>query len=105
MIELPLGLYLRRSVGIPALAAVAMLVAAAARWLCDPLPPWARLSITTVALVGVFFILLAYIEGISPRSVMKAVKGEEGQAGENQLAPATDLANDEDRSGSQRGRE
>lgn len=76
LLRLRLGEYLRRSMGIPAVAAVAMLASAGARWLADPLVPWARLLIAAAVLAAVFFVLLAYREGISPRSVMRALKEE-----------------------------
>ena len=80
LLELPLREYLRRSMGIPVLAAVAMGAAAGARWLVGGAPAWVRLSATTTVMVGVFFVLLAYFEGISPRSVMLAIKGDKPAA-------------------------
>ncbi len=76
LLELPLRQYLRRSMGIPALAAVAMSAAALARWMVVGAPAWVRLGVTTTVMVGIFFVLLAYLEGISPRSVMRAIKGD-----------------------------
>lgn len=76
LLDLPLGTYLRRSIGIPALAAVGMAAAGAMRFVVEPLHPALRLGITAATMTGVFFVLLAYVEGISPRSVVKAIKGE-----------------------------
>lgn len=77
VMELPLREYLRRSLGIPALAAVAMGASAAVHWAMNPLPAAVRLIATAVVMVGLFLVLLAYKEGISPRSVMRALKGDE----------------------------
>jgi len=76
LIQLRLSEYLRRSMGIPAVALVGMLASAGVRWLVDPLPPAARLLICAATLAGVFFVLLAYLEGISPRSIVRALKDE-----------------------------
>ncbi|HUH04488.1 MAG TPA: lipopolysaccharide biosynthesis protein [Kofleriaceae bacterium] len=75
LLELPLRTYLRRSLGIPLLAVVAMAAAATARWALLDAHPVLRLSVTTAVMATVFFVLLAYREGISPRSVIKAIRG------------------------------
>jgi uncharacterized membrane protein YhhN len=76
VLELSLGEYLRRAVGIPALAAVAMAAGAGVRWLAADAPSWVRLTLVSATMAGLFFLLLAYREGISPRSVFRAVKGD-----------------------------
>ncbi|HTM20804.1 MAG TPA: oligosaccharide flippase family protein [Kofleriaceae bacterium] len=76
VMELRLRDYLRRSLGIPALAAVAMLASAGVHWATQPLPAGVRLASTALVMVGLFLVLLAYKEGISPRSVMRSIKGD-----------------------------
>jgi O-antigen/teichoic acid export membrane protein len=76
LLELPIGAYLKRSAGIPALALVAMGAAAGVRYFIEPLHPVVRLVGTAGTMVAVFFVLLALFEGISPRSVMRAIKGD-----------------------------
>lgn len=79
LLGLRLREYLRRTIGIPACAAVAIGAAATAKWLAAPAPPWLRLIIATAVMVGLFLSLLAYTQGISPRSVTRAIKGEPPQ--------------------------
>jgi hypothetical protein len=59
---------------VPLCAAAAGAVAAGAAWLARPLPGPARLAAAAVALLGVFALLLAYTQGISPRSVRRALR-------------------------------
>jgi teichuronic acid exporter len=76
VMDLRLRDYLRRSLGIPVLAAVAMLVSAGVHWAMQSLPAGVRLGSTAVVMVGLFLTLLAFKEGISPRSVIKSLKGD-----------------------------
>jgi len=76
LIRLRLVVYLRRSMGIPALAAAAMAASAGVRWAADPLPPVVRLLLAAATLATVFFVLLAYLEGISPRAIARALRDE-----------------------------
>jgi teichuronic acid exporter len=75
-LELGAGSYLRQVIGIPACAAVAMGIGALARWAALPLPPTARLFVVGAVMLLVLGLLLAYTQGISPRSVARAVRGE-----------------------------
>jgi O-antigen/teichoic acid export membrane protein len=75
VLDLPLATYLRRTLGIPLWASVAMGLAAGARWLVIDLHPAIRFGVAATVMTSVFFLLLAYREGISPRSVAKAIKG------------------------------
>jgi O-antigen/teichoic acid export membrane protein len=88
LLGLPLREYLRRTIGIPACAVVAMSLAAGAKWLVAGGPPWLRLLVASAVMVGVFFALLAYTQGISPRSVARAVKGEQPQVPPPPTPPA-----------------
>ncbi len=76
LLELKLWTYLRQSIGIALIALLTIAVSAGVRWLATDLPVWARFSLPTVTMVGIFFVLLAYFEGISPRSVVRAIKGD-----------------------------
>jgi PST family polysaccharide transporter len=76
VLDLRLRDYLRRSLGIPVLAAIAMLASAGVHWAMQPLAPGPRLGATAVVMVGLFLTLLAFKEGISPRSVIKSLKGD-----------------------------
>lgn len=68
--------YVRRVVGIPACAIAAMLVSLCVRWvIADHVPPLVSLLVCGTIMVGLFLVLLAYTQGISPRSVALAVKG------------------------------
>jgi len=76
LLELPLKTYLERAAGIPAMAVLAMLPGAGVHYLIASLHPALRLGITAVTVAGIFFVLLAYVEGISPRSVTRAIRGD-----------------------------
>ncbi|MBI4508245.1 MAG: oligosaccharide flippase family protein [Deltaproteobacteria bacterium] len=78
-IGLPAMAYLRRVMGIPGCTAVALGVGAVIRWGTRgwaPLPRLAAIAGVTMGLIGV---LLAYLQGISPRAVVRAL-GEKGGA-------------------------
>lgn len=68
--------YLRRIAGIPACALLAAAICAGVHRLAQPLPAGARLAASTLVMVGVFFVALARWEGISPRAVARALRGE-----------------------------
>jgi hypothetical protein len=53
-----------------------MLASAGVHWALQPLPPGIRLGGTALVMVGLFFTLLAYKEGISPRSVIRSLRGD-----------------------------
>lgn len=75
-IQLKASEYLRRIIGIPICAAVAMGIAAGAKMLLAPAPALVRLIAASLIMVGVFFVLLARFEGISPRGVKRAIEGK-----------------------------
>ncbi len=67
--------YLKRTMGIPLCAALAIIPGAGARWLVAPLEPWARLLLVAAVTMGALGVLLAYLQGISPRTIRAAMKG------------------------------
>ncbi len=76
LLDLPLATYLKRSAGIPAMAVLAMLPGAGVHYLVAGMGPALRLGATAATVAGLFFVLLAYVEGISPRSVVRAIRGD-----------------------------
>lgn len=68
--------YLRRIAGIPLCAAAAGSLAAAVHWIAAGLPALASLAASSATMIASFLLLLAYTQGISPRSVAMAVKGQ-----------------------------
>lgn len=75
-IDLSAGEYLRRVAGIPVCAVIAMVASAGVRWLVvDAVPPLLSLLLAGSVMVGLFLLLLAYTQGISPRRVAQAIKG------------------------------
>jgi O-antigen/teichoic acid export membrane protein len=75
-LELRLGTYLRRVGGIPLCTAAAMGIGALVRWATLDLTPSLRFGLVTGSVVAVLSLLLAYTQGISPRAVARALKGE-----------------------------
>lgn len=73
--ELSWRTYLRRTMGIPICAALSLVPGYAMSWLVRPLVPGARLALISVATLGSLGLMLAYFQGISPRSVKAAMKG------------------------------
>src|SRR5262249_9013622 len=74
VIDLPPARYLRRVAGIPICAVPAMLAGLGARAL---VPDWAagpRLALVAAVTVGALGLLLARFQGISPRSVVRALR-------------------------------
>jgi O-antigen/teichoic acid export membrane protein len=82
--------YIRRVAGIPACAALAM----GAGWLAGRLgESWAanvRFAGSAACVVAVFGLSLAYLQGISPRSIARAVRGESTAADSGDLAAVAD---------------
>lgn len=76
-IDLGARAYLRRTMGIPACAAVAIAAALLMRWALSSAAPWISLVACTAVMAGLYLMLLAYAQGISPRSIKRALKGEE----------------------------
>ena len=67
--------YLRRVMGIPGCALIAVGVGLLARWQGDSLPRLVRLLLVTAVIVATFLTTLAYWQKISPRSIYRAIKG------------------------------
>ncbi len=68
--------YLRRIGGIPGCALLAAPVGLAANWLTRGLPALPRLLIVAAATLVTLFTLLSYLQGISPRSIVRAISGK-----------------------------
>jgi O-antigen/teichoic acid export membrane protein len=68
--------YLRRVAGIPLCTGLAMIPAALTRWGLGEAPVAIRFTATASVMVVAFFVLLAYLQGISPRAIKRAVKGD-----------------------------
>lgn len=82
------GEYVKRIIGIPISAAIAAVVSAGVRWfIVDHVPPLVSFVVSGSIMVGLFMLLLAYTQGISPRSVALAVKGKPTAAAEADAAP------------------
>jgi teichuronic acid exporter len=76
-LELSAGAYVRKVIGIPICATIAMLASAGVRWLVLPhVPPLVSLLVTGAVMMGLFLLLLGFTQGISPRSVTRAIKGK-----------------------------
>ncbi len=75
LLRLPLLGYVRQIWGVVACAAIAIGASAGTRWLAIPLPTALRLVLSMTALLSTFFMLLAYWQGIGPKSVRAALKG------------------------------
>jgi O-antigen/teichoic acid export membrane protein len=78
LLDLDATEYLRRVIGIPGCAALAAAAAGGVHFLAAPLSPGLRLALATATLLAVFFPALALWQGISPRSVIAAIRGHEG---------------------------
>ncbi len=74
-IGLSASMYVRRIGGIPACAVGALLVGLAARLLLASAPAGIRLGVIVASTLLVLGVLLAYLQGISPRSVGRALRG------------------------------
>jgi O-antigen/teichoic acid export membrane protein len=74
-LHLSIWRYLRAIVGVPLCIAGASIVAIAARWLAADLTPGPRLLIVTAALLAALAALLARFEGITPRSILRSIRG------------------------------
>jgi O-antigen/teichoic acid export membrane protein len=67
--------YLKRVMGIPGCALIAMGVGWGVRWLVQPLPYGLRLLLVAAAFLAVLGVLLAYLQGISPRTIALSLRG------------------------------
>jgi O-antigen/teichoic acid export membrane protein len=85
-VELDAVTYLQRTLGIPACTVAAMGLAALARLAVSAQAPALRLAVTTGVLLGVLGVLLAYLQGISPRSVAQALEGKPSKTAEESAA-------------------
>jgi O-antigen/teichoic acid export membrane protein len=72
--DLRLSVYLRRTMGIPACAAVGGAAATVVSLVAEPLGRLLHLGVTALVLFGTTFVLLAYFQGISPRRIGHALK-------------------------------
>lgn len=88
-IELSALTFLRRTLGIPACTAAAMGAAALVRLAVAEQAPIVRLITTTGVLLGVLGLLLAYLQGISPRSVLQSLKSDAPPPATPEAAKAT----------------
>lgn len=75
-LSLSLWTYVRKIVGIPVCAAIAMGLSAGALYVASPLPIAVRFAISTAVMTGVFFVLLAYFQGISPKTIKAALSSD-----------------------------
>jgi O-antigen/teichoic acid export membrane protein len=75
-IGLPTLVYLRRIAGIPGCALIAIAGGLAARVLTAELPAGVRLAVVATVTLGILAVLLAYLQGISLRSVVRALRGK-----------------------------
>jgi len=66
--------YVRQVARIPALIALAVAVAACVHPLLGAVGPGVRLAVTAVTVLGVGFGLLAWLEGLTPRAVARALR-------------------------------
>ncbi len=75
LLDLSALAYLRRVMGVPLSAAAAAGLSAGATWLARSLPHSGRLAVAATTLLVAFGLLLAYTQGISPRSIRRALAG------------------------------
>lgn len=71
--------YTRRVIGIPMSAAVSIGASFAVHFGFVTASPWLRFTASTAAAVVVFGLVLAYWQGISPRSMIRAIRGQDRQ--------------------------
>jgi len=74
-IKLRAAHYLREIIGIPLCAAAGLAASVGIMQLIGWAPAGVRFLLGAGTMVGVFFVLLAYTQGISPRTVKNALKG------------------------------
>ena len=68
--------YLRRIAGIPGCAALAAPAGYLANGLTPSWPALPRLALVAAVTLAVLFTLLSYLQGISPRSIVRAISGK-----------------------------
>lgn len=90
-IKLSAWQYIRRTIGIPLCAVVAVSASFGVRYLVgDGAPPVVRLLASAGTMLTIFFVLLARFQGISPRTVVAALsddkKPPEAAGGEDESA-------------------
>jgi O-antigen/teichoic acid export membrane protein len=86
-IELPARVYLRRIGGILGCAAAALAAGLLTRHLTLSAPAGVRLLAVVVVTLATIGLLLAYVEGISPRSVVRALRGAEAARAPGESLP------------------
>ncbi len=74
VLDMPGLEFIRRVARVAVVAVVATAAAGLVSWLAHPAPRLVRVLAVVVTMVGVFGVLLARVEGISPRSVAKSLK-------------------------------
>ncbi len=79
-LELPARRFAREVVGVPACAIVAVLLGLGVEWLAGGLPVLVRLVGTIVVMVATIGLLLAYTQGLSVRTAMRALKADDPPA-------------------------
>lgn len=77
-VDLPTGRYLRAVMGVPACAIAGLLVGEGLHYLGRDFPTAVRLVVDTVGILGVIAVLLAYTQGLSVRTAVKALRGSGG---------------------------
>ena len=75
LLELPAVEFVRRIIGIPLCGAAAMLVSWAAARAAGSLPGAAQFVLASAVMIAGFFGLLARFQGITPRSVVRSLRG------------------------------
>jgi polysaccharide transporter, PST family len=68
--------YFRAVAGVAGCMLGSAVIAYGVYWLLGPLPPWLRLVVTSAVVVASTGALLAYTQGMSIRTAMRAMKGE-----------------------------
>lgn len=74
-VELPLTRYLRRTIGIPLCAMTAVAVGWGARLVLLEQSLMLRMLVPMLTLMATYLLLLAYTQGVSPRSVWRSTRG------------------------------
>ncbi|MGE3545227.1 MAG: hypothetical protein AB7L28_14920, partial [Kofleriaceae bacterium] len=82
--------YIRSVIGVIGCILAAGCIGAGAHALMGGIPALARFVLTTIAIAGAAGVFLAYTQGLSPRTLIRALKGEAAAAPAPPLEPAND---------------